>query len=113
MESLERERMIDMENNQTDFMKNHPGSQTANQFKDVYGSQKRSTFVTVTAVLAVIDLIIFVIGLITSNNFIIIVFGPLLAILFLSVILGVRADRQNTPPEPTEHPDAIFQDHDV
>ncbi|MBQ9679811.1 MAG: hypothetical protein IJV48_03895 [Ruminococcus sp.] len=100
-----------MENNQPDFMKNRPGSQTANQIKDVYGSQKRSTRVTVTAVLAVIDLIILIIGLVTGNWFLIVIFAPLLVFLILSIFLGIRADRQNTPPERTDHPDAIFKDH--
>lgn len=100
-----------MENNQPDFMKNRPVAGSANQIKDVYGSQKRSTRVTVTAVLAVIDLIILIIGLITGNWFLIVIFAPLLVILILSIFLGIRADRQNTPPEPTDQPDAIFKEH--
>ena len=92
-------------------MKNRPGSQTANQIKDVYGSQKRSTRVTVTAVCAVIDLVILVISLITGNRLLTFIFAPLLPLLILSVILGIRADRQNTPPEPTDHPEAIFKEH--
>lgn len=67
-----------MENNKTDFMKNRPVAASANQIKDVYGSQKSSTRLTVTAVLAAVDLIILIIGLITGNWFLTVVFGPLL-----------------------------------
>lgn len=101
-----------MENNHPDFMKNRPAARTANQIQDVYASQKRSTRVTVTAVLAVIDFMILVISLITGNYFITVIFAPVLLILLLSIILGRRADRQNTLPERSHHPDAIFQDHD-
>lgn len=101
-----------MEDHRPDFMKNRPGSQAANQIKDVYGSQKHSTRVTVTAALAAIDFILLIIGLITGNRFLIVVFAPLLLILIFSVVLGVRADRQNTPPEDLGNPGAIFQDHE-
>lgn len=106
------ERMTHMENNRPDFMKNRPGAQSANQIQDVYGSQKRSTRVTVTIVLAVIDLIILVIGLVTGNNFITVIFAPLLLILIVSIFIGIRADRQNTPPAASEDTDAIFKEHD-
>ena len=93
-------------------MKNRPPAASANQIKDVYSSQQPSTRTTVTVVLAVIDLIILIIGLVTGNWFLTIIFGPLLIVFVLSIIIGIRADRQNIPPEPTEHPDAIFKDHE-
>lgn len=106
------ERKSNMENNKPDFMKNRPPAASANQIKDVYSSQKPSTRTTVTVVLAVIDLIILIIGLVTGNRFLTVIFAPLLVIRILSIIIGIRADRQNIPPEPTEHPDAIFKDHE-
>lgn len=101
-----------MENNKPDFMKNRPVAAPANQIKDVYGSQKSSTRLTVTAVLAVIDLIVFIIGLMTGNWFLTVIFGPLLVLFVLALIIGIRADRQNTPPEHTDTADAIFKDHE-
>lgn len=93
-------------------MKNRPVAAAANQIKDVYSSQKPSTRLTVTAVLAVIDLIILLIGLITGNWFLTVIFGPLLVIFILSIIIGIKADRQNTPPVSKDNSDAIFKDHE-
>ena len=93
-------------------MKNRPAAGAANQIKDVYSSQKASTRTTVTAVLGVIDLIILLIGLITGNWFLTVIFGPLLVIFILSIIIGIRADRQNTPPVSNDTSDAIFKDHE-
>ena len=101
-----------MENNEHDFMKNRPVAASANQIKDVYGSQKTSTRVTVTVVLAVIDLIVFIIGLITGNWFLTVIFGPLLILFVLALIIGIRANRQDTPPEYNDTSDAIFKDHE-
>jgi uncharacterized membrane-anchored protein YitT (DUF2179 family) len=101
-----------MENNEHDFMKNRPVAASANQIKDVYGSQKTSTRVTVTVVLAVIDLIILIIGLVTGNWFLTAIFAPLLVVFVLSIIIGIRADRQNTPPVSKDTSDAIFKDHE-
>lgn len=102
-----------MENNQTDFMKNRPVAGTANQYKDVYGSQKNSTRTTISAVLTLIDLIIVIISLITGNNLMMIIFIPLFVILLISFILGRRADRQNAPVKPQDNPEALFKDHDI
>lgn len=101
-----------MENNQTDFMKNRPVAAPMNQVKDVYGSQKKSTRTTLTAFLAAVDLIILVISLITGNYMVTIIFAPLLPLLLIAVIIGRRADRQNTPPQPSHHPEALFQEHE-
>lgn len=102
-----------MENNQTDFMKNRPGAEKANQFKDVYGSQKTSTRTTVSAVLGVIVFIIMMIAIFVGNNLMMIVFIPLFVIFLISFLVAKHADRQNTPVEPQEHPEALFKDHDI
>jgi multisubunit Na+/H+ antiporter MnhG subunit len=101
-----------MENNQRDFMKNRPVAAQANQYKDVYGSQKSSTRATISAVLAVIDLILAVIGIATGNFLMMVVFIPLFAVLMISFIVAKRADRQNAPVEMPDHPDSIFKDHE-
>ena len=105
------ERMSNMENNKPDFMKNRPVAASANQIKDVYSSQKPSTRTTLTVVLAAVDLIILIIGLVTGNWYLTVIFGPLLVIFILSIIIGFRADRQNTPPVPKDTSEAIFKDH--
>ena len=102
-----------MENNQTDFMKNRPVAAQANQFKDVYGSQKNSTRTTVSAVLTVLDMILAAIAVFTGNNLMMIIFIPLFVILLISFIIGKRADRLNTPVEPKDSPDSIFKDHEI
>ena len=107
------ERMSNMENNKPDFMKNRPVAAYANQIKDVYSTQKHSTRTTLTVVLAVIDLIILIIGLVTGNWFLTVIFGPLLVVFILSIIIGIRADRQNTPPVPTDTSEAIFKEHHI
>ena len=106
------ERMSNMENNKPDFMKNRPAAASANQIKDVFSSQKPSTRTTVTVVLAVIDLIILIIGLVTGNWFLTIIFGPLLVIFILSIIIDIKADRQNTPTISKDTSEAIFKDHE-
>ena len=106
------ERKSNMENNKPDFMRNRPPAASANQIKDVYSSQKPSTRTTVTVVLAVIDLIILIIGLVTGNRFLTVIFAPLLVIRILSIIIGIRADRQNTPPISKDTSEAIFKDHE-
>lgn len=102
-----------MENNQTDFLKNRPGSEKANQYKDVYGSQKTSTRTTVSAVLGVIVFILMMISIFTANNLMMLIFIPLFVILVISFFVGRRADKQNTPPPVQEHPEALFKDYDV
>ena len=106
------ERMSNMENNKPDFMKNRPPAASANQIKDVYSTQKSSTRTTLTVVLAVIDLIILIIGLVTGNWFLTVIFGPLLVVFVLSIIIGIRADRQNTPPVSKDTSEAIFKEHE-
>lgn len=94
-------------------MKNRPVASPANQFKDVYGSQQKSTFTTVSAVLTVIVFILAVISVITGNNLMMIIFIPLFVLLLISFIIARRADRQNAPAEPQDNPEAIFKEHDI
>lgn len=102
-----------MENDQRDFMKNRPVAAQANQYKDVYGSQKTSTHTTISAVLTVIDFIILVIALITGNNLLTVMFAPLFIVLLVSFFVAKHADKQNKPIEPQDNPEAIFKDHDI
>lgn len=102
-----------MENNQTDFMKNRPVAAQANQYKDVYGSQKSSTRTTVSAVLSVLTFILMLIAIFTGNNLMMIIFIPLFVLLVISFFVARHADKQNTPVEPTEHPEALFKDHEI
>lgn len=102
-----------MENNQTDFMKNRPVAAAANQYKDVYGSQKKSTFTTVSAVLTVLVFILMIISIVNQNQIMMAVFIPLFIVLVISFFVARHADKQNTPPEKTDQPEAIFKDHDI
>lgn len=102
-----------MENNQKDFMKNRPVASAANQYKDVYGTQKSATRTTVSAVLAVLMFILSLIAVITGNNLMMVIFIPLFVILLISFLVAKHADQQNAPVEPRENPEALFQDHDL
>lgn len=101
-----------MENNQTDFMKNRPVAAAANQIKDVYGSQKKSTRTTVSAVLSVLVFVLMVIAIATGNRFMMVVFIPLFILLMISFLIGRHADRQNSPPQPQENSEALFKEHE-
>lgn len=102
-----------MENNQKDFMKNRPVAATANQIKDVYGSQKKSTFQTVCAVLSVVMFILTVIAWVTDSLYFKVMFTPVLVALIISFFVARHNDRMNTPVEPQDNPDAIFKEHDI
>lgn len=102
-----------MENNQRDFMKNRPVASGANQFKDVYGSQRKSTRTTVSAVLTILMLILTVLALVYGSYLLLTFFAPVLVALIISFFVGWRADRYNTPVKPEDHPDAIFKEHDI
>ena len=102
-----------MENNQTDFMKNRPVAAYANQTKDVYGSQKKSTRTTITAVLIVVMIVFIILALIYSNWFIFWIFTPVLVGLIIALFIGRRADKYNMPVEPHDSPEAIFKEHDI
>lgn len=102
-----------MENNHKDFMKNRPGVERANQYQDVYGSQKSSTRTTISAALSVIVFILMMIAVFTGNRFMMLIFIPLFVVLMISFFVGRRADRQNRPAKLQEHPEALFKDHDI
>lgn len=102
-----------MENNQKDFMKNRPVAAQANQYKDVYGSQKSSTRTVISAVMTVIDFILVIIALITGNRLMMVIFIPLLLILLISFIVAKRADKYNAPVKPQDNSEAIFKDHNI
>ncbi len=103
-----------MENNQTDFMKNRPVAASANQIKDVYGSQNKSTFTTVSAVLSVITFVLMMIAIFTGNRLMMVIFIPLFIVLIISFFIGRRADRQNSSVKKTEeNKEALFKDHDI
>lgn len=100
-----------MENNQTDFMRNRPVASTANQYKDVYGSQQKSTRTTVTVVLMILMILFVLLSLINGNWMTLIIFAPILLALIISLIVGRHADRSSTPVEPHDSPEAIFKEH--
>lgn len=103
-----------MENNQTDFMKNRPVAAAANQIKDVYGSQKKSTFTTVSAVLSVLVFILMLISIFVGNGLLMGIFIPLFILLVISFFIGRHADKQNTPVEMKDNnEEALFQDHEI
>ena len=101
-----------MENNQTDFMKNRPVAAPANQYKDVYGSQHKSTRTAITAVLIVLMTVFVIISLINSNWLTFWIFTPVLVGLIIALFIGRRADKYNMPVEPKDSPEAIFKEHE-
>ena len=94
-------------------MKNRPVVTQANQYKDVYGSQKRSTRTVISVLLTAVNLIIIIAAIINDNKLMLWIFIPLLIILLISFFVARRADKQNAPAEPSDHPEAIFKDHDL
>jgi len=102
-----------MENNQTDFMKNRPVAASANQIKDVYGSQKKSTFTVVSGVLSIVMLVLTVIAWVTDSLYFKVMFTPVLIALIISFFVARHSDKQNAPIEPHDNPDAIFKEHDI
>ncbi len=101
-----------MENNQTDFMKNRPVAASANQIKDVYGSQQKSTRTTITAVLTVLLIILMIFALVKGSWLFFGIFAVTLIGLIISLFVGRRADRYNMPVEPHDSPDALFKEHE-
>ena len=102
-----------MENNNKDFMKNRPVAAQANQYQDVYGSQSKSTFTTISAALTVIVFILTLISWIVGNPLLEAVFTPLFVVLVISFFVARHADKQNAPVQPQDNPESIFKDHDV
>ena len=93
-------------------MKNRPVAAPANQYKDVYGSQHKSTRTAITAVLIVLMTVFVIISLINSNWLTFWIFTPVLAGLMIALFIGRRADKYNMPVEPKDSPEAIFKEHE-
>ena len=105
-----------MENNNRDFLKNRPVVKEANQYQDVYGSQKKSTFTTVSAVLAVVMFVFTLISWINNNLIFKTIFTPVFILLLISFVVSFVTDRKNRPVVPDkdlENSESIFKDHDV
>ncbi|MBR1533311.1 MAG: hypothetical protein IJ639_03020 [Ruminococcus sp.] len=102
-----------MENNQTDFMKNRPVADKANQYKDVYGSQSKSTRTTITVLLLILMTVLVIVAWIYGNYLWMGFFSPVLVGLIISLFIGRRADKYNTPVKPEDSPEAIFKEHDI
>ncbi len=102
-----------MENNNKDFMKNRPVAAPANQYQDVYGSQSKSTFTTISAVLTVVMFVLTLISWIVGNPILQAIFTPVFVVLIISFFVARRADKQNAPVEPQDNPDALFKDHEI
>lgn len=102
-----------MENNNTDFMKNRPVAAYANQTKDVFGSQQTSTRTTVTVVLMLLMLVLIIVSAVNAFWIGVGIFGTILVGLIISLIIGRRADRYNTPVKSEDSPEAIFKEHDI
>ncbi len=101
-----------MENNQTDFMKNRPVADKANQYKDVYGSQKASTRTTVTVLLILLMTVLVIVAWINANYIWLGFFAPVLVGLIISIFIGRRADKYNMPVKSEDSPEAIFKEHE-
>lgn len=93
-------------------MKNRPVAALPNQYKDVYGSQKSSTRTTITAVLILLMTVFTILSLVYANYLLLALFAPVLVGLLISLIIGRRADKYNTPVKPEDSPEAIFKEHE-
>lgn len=93
-------------------MKNRPVAALPNQYKDVYGSQKSSTRTTITAVLILLMTVFTILSLVYGNYLLLALFAPVLVGLLISLIIGRRADKYNTPVKPEDSPEAIFKEHE-
>ena len=94
-------------------MKNRPVAAFANQTKDVFGSQKKSTRTAITAILMILSAAFMILFAVNANWYPFGIFAVVLVGLILSLIVARRADRQNTPVEPHDSPDAIFKEHNI
>lgn len=101
-----------MENNERDFMKNRPVASNANQAKDVYGPMKKTSISLITVILTVILSICAVTNFASGRILTGSMFAVLVAILFFSVYVSAKSTKANSKPEKTDHPDAIFKDHE-
>ncbi len=93
-------------------MKNRPVAAQANQYKDVYGSQKKSTRTTLTVVLLLLMTLLTIIALIYHSYVLLALFVPTLIGLILALFIGRRADKYNMPVKSQDSPEAIFKEHE-
>lgn len=93
-------------------MKNRPVAAQPNQYKDVYGSQKKSTRTTVTALVLVVMTVLTIIAGIYRSYVLLTLFVPSLVGLIVALFIGRRADRYNAPVKPEDSPEAIFKEHE-
>lgn len=93
-------------------MKNRPLADKANQYKDVYGSQRKSTRTTVTVLIILLVTVLSVIALVNQNWVWVGMFVPALVGLIIALFIGRRADRYNAPVKPTDSPEALFKEHE-
>ena len=101
-----------MENNDRDFMKNRPVVANANQAKDVYGSMKKGGFNLITILLMVVLAVCMVANFISGRIMWGVIFAFLLSVLLLSQYVSNKSAKVNSNPDKTEHPDAIFKNHE-
>ena len=94
-------------------MKNRPVAAYANQTKDVFGSQKKSTRTTITVAVILVMTFLVILSLVNSNWLMLTLTAPPLAGLIISLFVGRRADRYNAPVDPENDPEAIFKEHDI
>ena len=101
-----------MENNDNDFLKNHPQVASANQVKDVYGPMKKGSVNIITIILIVILAICMVINFVAARITWGCIFAFLLLVLLFSQYVSSKSAKASAKPEKHEHPDAIFKDHE-
>ena len=101
-----------MENDQKDFMKNRPVVSNANQAKDVYGPMKKSSISLISLLLSAVLLACIVYNFIMGQNVWGWIFTAVFSSLLLSIFVSAREAKNNKPVEKTDHPDAIFKEHE-
>lgn len=101
-----------MENNDRDFLKNHPQVASANQAKDVYGPMKKGGVNMISIILIVILAVCMISNFISGRITWGCIFAVLLAILLFSQYVSAKSAKASAKPEKIEHPDAIFKDHE-
>ncbi|MBR2715376.1 MAG: hypothetical protein IKB73_04115 [Ruminococcus sp.] len=93
-------------------MKNRPVAASANQAKDVYGPMKKTSVSFITVILAVVLCVCSVVNFCAGRLLTGCMFAVLVAILIFSVYVSAKSTKASSKPEKSEHPDAIFKDHE-
>lgn len=101
-----------MENNDRDFLRNHPQVANANQVKDVYGPMKKGGVNMITIILIVILAVCMIMNFVSGRITWGCIFTVLLLVLLLSQYVSAKSAKASAKPEKKEHPDAIFKDHE-